>query len=92
MTSITIRIPDDLRKRMSEIKDVNWSEVARRAIVDRINVEEKSKGKNWDLIRKASDEADEFRRKLKAEQGASDFDSSETIRRWRDARVWREQS
>ena len=67
MATITIRIADDLRKRMRRIRGVNWSEVVRRAIMDRVTVEERSMGK-------------------------SGYDSSETIRRWRDARLWRERS
>lgn len=92
MATMTIRIAEDLRKRMRRIRGVNWSEVVRRAIMDRVTVEEKTMGKDWDLVRKAADDADELRMKLEARHGKSGYDSSETIRRWRDARLWRERS
>ena len=92
MPIITIRIPEDLRKRMSRVRGINWSEVVRRAISDRIVIEERLKGKDWDVVRKAATEADELRMKLETRYGRCDYDSAETIRRWRDARIWREQS
>jgi len=90
MSTITVRIPEGLKKRMSRIKGVNWSEVVRRAIVERVIIEEKLGNKNWDLVRKAAGETDELRMKLEARYGRCDYDSAETIRRWRDLRAWRE--
>jgi hypothetical protein len=90
MPTISVRIPEDLRRRMSQIKGVNWSEVVRRAILEKIVIEERIGSKNWDLVRRAGKEADELRMKLEAKYGKCNYDSAETIRCWRDARTWRE--
>ncbi len=79
-TTITIRIPEDLKKRMSRIKGVNWSEVVRRAILDKIMVEEKLRDKNWNLVEEAVKRADELRMRIEARHGKCDYDSAETIR------------
>jgi flavin-binding protein dodecin len=91
-TSITIRIPEALKRKMDRVKAVNWSEVVRRAIADRLKVEEKLKTKNWSLIVKASKKSDDIRESLERACGKTDYDSAETIRSWRDARLWKEQS
>jgi len=36
MTHITLSIPDDLYKIMKRHKEINWSEVARRAIIEKL--------------------------------------------------------
>ena len=38
MTNITLSIPDDVHQDMKQFSDVRWSEVARKAIVERIEV------------------------------------------------------
>jgi metal-responsive CopG/Arc/MetJ family transcriptional regulator len=91
-TSITIRISEDLKRKMDKVKKVNWSEVVRRAIVDRLKMEEKLRTKNWELVGRASKKSDDIRESLERICGKSDYDSAETIRGWRDARLWREQS
>jgi predicted CopG family antitoxin len=37
MGNMTLAIPDDLLKRMKELKEIRWSEVARQAIEKRVN-------------------------------------------------------
>lgn len=37
MTNMTLSIPEELAKRMKMFKEIRWSEVARRAIEERIN-------------------------------------------------------
>lgn len=37
MTNITLSIPSDLHKKMRSFSDIRWSEVARRAIEQKIN-------------------------------------------------------
>lgn len=37
MANITLSIPDELHRKMKGISDVRWSEIARRAIEQRIN-------------------------------------------------------
>ncbi len=85
-TTITIRIPEDLKKRMSRIKGVNWSEVVRRAILDKVKVEEKLRDKNWNLVTEAVQQADKLRMSLETRHGKCDYDSAETIRYWRNRR------
>lgn len=36
MANMTLAIPEDLRKRMEAFKEIRWSEVARRAIEQRV--------------------------------------------------------
>jgi len=89
MPTITVRIPEDLKKRMRRIKGVNWSEVVRKAILERVMVEERLRGRDWGLVEKAAGEIDKLRMEIQAVYGRCDYDSAETIRCWRDARVWR---
>ena len=37
MPTITLSLPDDLKKRMDEFEDINWSAVAREAIKNRLS-------------------------------------------------------
>jgi hypothetical protein len=37
MPNITLAIPEELHKKMKQMSDIRWSEVARRAIEQRIN-------------------------------------------------------
>lgn len=41
MVSLTLAIPEKLRNRLKEFKYINWSEIARQAIIDKIRVLEK---------------------------------------------------
>ena len=41
MASLTLSIPEDLREKMREFPEINWSEVARQAIIDKANLFEK---------------------------------------------------
>ena len=41
MPSLTLSIPEDLREKMREFPEINWSEVARQAIVEKSKVLEK---------------------------------------------------
>ena len=38
MPSITLAIPEDLRSKMNRFPEINWSEVARQAIVEKTRV------------------------------------------------------
>ncbi|HIJ14563.1 hypothetical protein J4399_07180 [Candidatus Woesearchaeota archaeon] len=38
MANITLSIPDDIHEEMKKMSDVRWSEVARRAIVEKIEM------------------------------------------------------
>ena len=37
MVNITLSVPSELKKRMDEFPEINWSEVARQAIVNKAN-------------------------------------------------------
>lgn len=39
MANITLSIPDDIHAEMKKMSDIRWSEVARRAITERIEIE-----------------------------------------------------
>lgn len=41
MASLTLSIPEDLREKMREFPEINWSEVARQAIVEKAKLLEK---------------------------------------------------
>lgn len=71
VTSITIRVPEDLKGRMKRYKNINWSEVARRAFEEATRKEE--------MLRAA-----ESIKKLRAES-TLEWDGAKEIRRWRDA-------
>lgn len=86
VTSITIRVPDELKEKMKRLSDINWSEVARRAIENRVDLELARREKDWDAISKASARIDGIYERLRAEHGTVGFDSSETVRSWRDQR------
>jgi hypothetical protein len=90
MGIITVRISESLRRRMKRLKNVNWSEVVREAILERVIAEEKLRDKDWNLIKRAVREMDELRESIEAKYGKCDYDSAETIRKWRDIRAWRE--
>ena len=38
MTNLTLSIPDDLKAKMSHFPEINWSEVARQAIIGKTRV------------------------------------------------------
>ena len=91
MGTLTVRIPDDLRRRMKRIKGVNWSEVVRDAIMERVMLEERIGKKNWRKVRMAVKKIDQIRESMERRYGRSGYDSVELIRQWREARIWREQ-
>lgn len=72
MASITVRIPEELRKKMSRLNGVNWSEVVRSAI----ELEVKKV-----RMREASRRIDSLR-----EKSTVKWDSVKVIREWREKR------
>ncbi|MEM0054097.1 MAG: hypothetical protein QXL89_07915 [Nitrososphaeria archaeon] len=40
MALITVRVDEELKKRMSRFKNINWSEIIRKAILDTLKREE----------------------------------------------------
>jgi len=86
MTNITVRISDELREKMRSLSDINWSEVVRRAIEERVALEMARKGKNQKAIIEAGQQVDFIFERLRAKYGVVKYDSSKTIRYWRDRR------
>jgi len=77
---LTVRIPKEIRAKMKKYSHINWSEVVRNAIIQKIEEEELKED-----IRKAIQIMDSIRLKVLREQGAArDYDSSEVIRYWRE--------
>ncbi len=69
--NMTITIPEDLRRKIREIKNVNWSEVARRAFEEEIKKLERLS---------AVEEIDRLRSRSEGWSGADE------VRKWRDLR------
>jgi Arc/MetJ-type ribon-helix-helix transcriptional regulator len=84
MPTISIRIDEELKKKMEELSHINWSEVIRKKIEEIIEEEMKRKkgGKDYKRILEASLKSYEFFLKYGSKK------SEETIREWRD-RNWR---
>ena len=75
MAIISVRVSDEIRKRMDRLKHINWSEVIRRAIIKTLEEEE---GRN---LARAVLLNEKIRKK--APEG---WDSTEIIRYWRQRR------
>jgi hypothetical protein len=71
-TNITITVDKELKKKMEEMKQVNWSKVAREAFEEEIKREKRK----------------QTMREIKAirEKDQSNWCGSEEVRKWRDAR------
>lgn len=67
--NMTITIPKDLRGRIKETKDVNWSDVARRAFEEELRKQER---------KEAAAEMDQLR-----EESTVAWDGVAAVRRWR---------
>jgi len=70
-SNVTIRVPEDLKRRMEEHRNVNWSEVARQAFEETVQRQE---------MRMAAEEIRAMRKR-----SDPDWDGAAEIRRWRDA-------
>lgn len=70
---------------MKKYPHINWSEIARSAIVRRIELEEQISNTEIDqkLLNKAIDIQDRIRNKTKR---TKDWSSTEEIRKWREER------
>jgi predicted transcriptional regulator len=77
MAIITVRVEDDLKKKMERLKEVNWSEITRRAIEEKIRELDLWQPIDLDRARKAAEDTDELRRRI------SGWNSTEEIRKWR---------
>lgn len=78
MAIITLRVDDELKKKMEELKEVNWSEVARQAIREKIIETELWQPVNISLLKEASADTDALRRTIRG------WESTTEIRKWRE--------
>ena len=78
---ISVRVPRELREKMRKFSHVNWSEVVREAIRRRVEVEERRL-----RMLEAARDMDRIRSRILQLYGATEYDSSEVIRRWRELR------
>lgn len=84
MAVVTVRVGEKLKAKMEKLRHVNWSEVIRSAIAQRISVEESLVARrsiNLDLLAKAIDDQDRLRAKTSGQ-----WSGAEEIRKWRESR------
>jgi len=80
-TVVSFRIDKELKRRMNQLKHINWSEVVRRAIYETIIREEaKMRKKDPERIKRAARRSDMLSRSVEG------WNSVEEIRRWREAK------
>jgi len=75
MAIFTVRISDELKKRMEKHKHINWNEVVRQAILRTLEKEERNLAKAVLLNEKNV---------IVPEEG---YSSVEIIRKWRDCKI-----
>jgi len=86
VATITVRIPKELKKRMSLFSDVNWSEVVREALSDRVKLElRRRRMSDEEKVREAGAVAGKIFEKVLSTYGKIPYNSAELIRQWRDA-------
>ena len=79
MATVSLRVSDDLKEKMDEHGEINWSAVIRANIEEEIErLESRSIGHAVATSERLSDELDEGEVK--------DENTAETIREWRDKR------
>ena len=71
MANVTVAVPEELKKKMKHVPDVNWSEVARQAFEETIRRKQ---------MREASESIDRLRDSSKT----TGWNGVQEIRKWRD--------
>ena len=66
MANITLSVPDEVYKEMKQFSEVKWSEVARKAIIDKLEILQLAE-KLSQKSRLTQKDVDEFSKKIKAE-------------------------
>jgi hypothetical protein len=69
---MTVTVPDELRSRMKKLKQINWSDVARKALEEKVNREEVAS-------------AVEGINRLRSSAPTPGWSGAREIRKWRDA-------
>ena len=81
MTVFSVRIDPELKRKMEELRQVNWSEIVRMFLEDRVRTE--SRARNIDMQRRKS--AIELSRTLQAKyEPSQSWNSTEELRKWRE--------
>ena len=79
MATVSLRVPDDLKRKMDEHGEINWSAVIRAYIEEEIGrLESRSIGHAVATSERLSTEIDE--------EEVTDENTAETIREWRNTR------
>lgn len=78
MGIVTIRVDNEVKRRMKGLSHVNWSEVTRRAIMERIEEGERWRKVDHKRLLQASSLNDALRRRVEG------WDSVAEIRRWKE--------
>ena len=79
MATVSLRVPDELKERMDEHGEINWSATLRAHIEEEIGrLESRSIAHAVATSERLSDEIDEER--------VNEENTAETIREWRDTR------
>lgn len=84
MSVVTVRVDDELKKRMDRLRHVNWSEVVRRAIAERIALEETLASSRIIDVRRL-EEAIRDQDRLRSKTTGK-WSGTEEIRKWRELR------
>lgn len=85
MGVITVRVPEELKRKIALFPDVNWSEVVREAVRARVNMEMAKRGvKDKALILEAFKVQDEVAAKTSKHKG--EWPGVEVVRWWREHR------
>lgn len=71
---------------MRKLKGVNWSDVVRDAIEERVRIEESAAERDWDRVRRAARMTDSIYEQTRRKYGHIHYNSAETIRHWREKR------
>ncbi|HEX9196371.1 MAG TPA: hypothetical protein VF906_01125 [Candidatus Bathyarchaeia archaeon] len=84
MAIVNVRLPDDLKTRMNSLPELNWSEIVREAIENKI-ASERRKVKDREKILRALKAQDRIAETL-ARRYAGSWKGTEVIRYWRERR------
>jgi hypothetical protein len=81
MSIISVRIDEQTRRKMKLLSHLNWSEVIRHAIIQKIKQEENRKRRlDPKMLKEAAEITDKIRKP------SPSWSSTEEIRKWRDLR------
>jgi len=77
---VSARVDEETRRKMRRLRHVNWSEVVREAIQEKIRLEDRKRVRDVTEVGEALRLMDSIRRPRDG------FDGTEEIRKWRDLR------